>query len=325
LGMIILKGQPMKPFKAFDIVGFLSSTVGLVSLLYVLGKGSSIDWGDMINPILIALGSLSLILFVVNELTHPDPLLDLRVLKLFDFSMSLVIITVLTIGLMGGSYVLPLFLQNVRGYTAMQAGLIMFPSALVMGALMPLSGTLYDKFGAKPVVIPGLIILALATFKLSTAISMNSSKESIIFINCIRSIGLGIAMMPISTAGMNVVKGEMIPRASALNSTIRQVASSLAVTIMTVIIQSKTSYNYSKLAEQINIYNKTAVGTINSLTKSYMYEGFSQETSKVMALSQLAKIIQGQASVDAMAYSISVTGAIAVIAIFLTLFMRTRR
>ena len=201
----------------------------------------------------------------------------------------------------------------------------MFPSALVMGALMPLSGTLYDKFGAKPVVIPGLIILALATFKLSTAISMNSSKESIIFINCIRSIGLGIAMMPISTAGMNVVKGEMIPRASALNSTIRQVASSLAVTIMTVIIQSKTSYNYSKLAEQINIYNKTAVGTINSLTKSYMYEGFSQETSKVMALSQLAKIIQGQASVDAMAYSISVTGAIAVIAIFLTLFMRTRR
>ncbi|NRT70683.1 DHA2 family efflux MFS transporter permease subunit [Clostridium beijerinckii] len=325
LGMIILKGQPMKPFKAFDIVGFLSSTVGLVSLLYVLGKGSSIDWGDMINPMLVVLGSLSLILFVINELTHPDPLLDLRVLKLFDFSMSLVIITVLTIGLMGGSYVLPLFLQNVRGYTAMQAGLIMFPSALVMGALMPLSGTLYDKFGAKPVVIPGLIILALATFKLSTAINMNSSNESIIFINCIRSIGLGIAMMPISTAGMNVVKGEMIPRASALNSTIRQVASSLAVTIMTVIIQSKTSYNYSKLAEQINIYNKTAVGTINSLTKSYMYEGFPQETSKVMALSQLAKIIQGQASVDAMAYSISVTGAIAVVAIFLTLFMRTRR
>ncbi|WP_315072126.1 DHA2 family efflux MFS transporter permease subunit [uncultured Clostridium sp.] len=325
LGMVILKDRPMKPFKSFDIIGFLSSTIGLVSLLYVLGKGSSIDWGDVINPILLVLGILSIILFVVNELTHPDPLLDLRVLKLFDFSMSLIIITVLTIGLMGGSYVLPLFLQNVRGYTAMQAGIIMFPSAIVMGALMPLSGTLYDKFGAKPVVMPGLIILAIGTFELATAININSSKESIIFITCMRNIGLGIAMMPISTAGMNAVKGEMIPRASAINSTIRQIGSSLAVTIMTVIIQSKTSYNYSKLAEQITVYNKSAVDTISTLTKAYINGGFDQGTAKVMAVSQLAKMIQGQASVDAMAYAISVTGAIAVVAIFLTMFMRSRR
>ena len=107
---------------------------------------------------------------------------------------------------MGGAYVLPLFLQNIKGYTAMETGLIMLPSALVMGVLMPISGSLFDKVGAKPVVIPGLIILAIASFKLSTAININSSKESIIVISCLRSVGLGLAMMPISTAGMNAVK-----------------------------------------------------------------------------------------------------------------------
>lgn len=322
LAIILLKDEPIKPFKSFDVIGFLSSTIGIVSVLYVLGKGASIDWGDVRNPMLLTLGCLSLVLFVINELTHPDPLLDLRVLKLFDFTVSLVITSVLTLALMGGSYVLPLFLQNVRGYTAMQTGLIMLPSALVMGALMPVSGSLFDKFGAKPIVIPGLIILAISSFELATGINMNSSKESIVIISCIRAVGLGIGMMPISTVGMNAVKGEMIAKASALNSAIRQIASSLAVTIFTVIIQSKTNYNYLKLAEQVTSYNKASNDTIGALTKSYMHAGLSQGVAKVTALSQLTKMIEGQASLDAMAYSVYVSGAIVIVAIFLTLFMR---
>lgn len=325
LAIILLEDELMKPFKSFDIIGFLSSTVGIVSVLYVLGQGASIDWGDIKNPILITLGSLSLILFVVNELTHPDPLLDLRVLKLFDFSISLVIVSVLMIALMGGSYVLPLFLQNIRGYTPMETGLIMLPSALVMGFLMPVSGALFDKIGAKPIVIPGLIILAAASFELSKVINMNSSKEWIIIVSCIRAVGLGIAMMPISTVGMNAVKGDMIPKASALNSTIRQIASSLGITIIIVIIQSQTSYNYSKLAEQITVYNKTSNDTIGLLTKLYMHAGLPQGDAKVMALSQLAKMVQGQAAIDAMAYAIYVTGTIVVVAIILTLFMSSEK
>ena len=121
----------------------------IVSVLYVLGEGSSIDWSKMENAILMTLGILSLILFVVNELTHPNPLLDLRVLKLFDFSISLIITSVLTLALMGSAYILPMFLQNIRGYTAMETGLIMLPSALVMGVLMPISGKLFDKIGCK--------------------------------------------------------------------------------------------------------------------------------------------------------------------------------
>ena len=81
LAGIILKGTERKPFKSFDIIGFLSSTVGIVSILYVLGEGSSIDWTKIENPILMTLGCLSLLLFVVNELTHPNPLLDLRFLN----------------------------------------------------------------------------------------------------------------------------------------------------------------------------------------------------------------------------------------------------
>ncbi|OOM06465.1 DHA2 family efflux MFS transporter permease subunit [Clostridium saccharobutylicum] len=321
----LLKGVERKPFKSFDIIGFLSSTIGIVSILYVLGEGSSIDWGKIQNPMLMTLGCLSLVLFVVNELTHPDPLLDLRVLKLFDFSLSLIISSILTLALMGGAYILPLFLQNVRGYTAMQTGLIMLPSALVVGVMMPISGNAFDKIGAKPLVIPGLIILAISSYELANAISMDSSKSHIIFITCMRSVGLGIAMMPISTAGMNAVETKLVGRASALNNTIRQISSSLSITIMSTIMQSRADYNYLKLAEQINVYNKTSNDTISTLTKVFMHSGLSQSDAKAYSVSQLVKMIQGQATLDGMSYAVMVTVVIVFAAIILTLFMRTRK
>ena len=325
LAGILLKGGPKKATISFDIIGFLSSTIGLVSVLYVLGEGSTIDWSKLENPVLMTLGCLSLVLFVVNELTHPNPLLDLRVLKLFDFSISLIITSVLTLALMGTSYILPMFLQNIRGYTAMETGLIMLPSAIVMGVLMPVSGNLFDKFGAKPLVIPGLIILGTTSYELANAMNMNSSKEYIILITCIRGIGLGLAMMPISTAGMNAVKTELVARASALNNTIRQVAGALSVTIMSTVMQSRSDDSYARMAEQINIYNKASNDFISTLTKAFMHSGISQGMSKASAIGQLTKMIQGQASIDGMQYAVTITAAAVAAALILTLFMRTKR
>ncbi|MBC2581962.1 DHA2 family efflux MFS transporter permease subunit [Clostridium sp. DJ247] len=325
LAAILLKGSEKKPFKSFDIIGFLSSTVGIVSILYVLGEGSNIDWTKIENPMLMTLGCLSLVLFIVNELTHPNPLLDLRIFKLFDFSISQIITSVLTLAMMGGVYVLPLFLQNVRGYTAMQAGLIMLPGAVVMGIMMPISGSLFDKVGAKAIVLPGLIILAVSSYELATVINMNSSKETIILINCIRCMGIGLSMMPISTMGMNVVPPNLVGKASALSNTIRQIAGSLSITIMSTIIQGKTNYNYLKLAEQINVYNSTSNNTISILTKSYIHAGLSQATAKGAALSRLVQMVQGQAALDAMGYSVAVTAAIVVVTIVLTLLMSNKK
>jgi EmrB/QacA subfamily drug resistance transporter len=325
LAGILLKDSEMKPFKSFDIIGFLSSTVGIVSVLYVLGEGSTIDWSNVENPMLMTLGCLSLLLFIVNELTHPNPLLDLRVLKIFDFSISIIISSVLTLALMGASYILPMFLQNVRGYTAMETGLIMLPSALVMGILMPVSGNLFDKIGAKPLVIPGLIILGVTSYELANAINMNSSKGSIILITCIRGIGLGLAMMPISTIGMNAVKKELVAGASALNNTIRQVSGALSVTVMSTLMQGRSNYNYAKLAEQINVYNKASNDMIGTLTQLYMHSGLSQSLAKATAVSNLLQTIQGQTTIEGMQYAVMITVVAVVVALALTLFMRTKK
>jgi EmrB/QacA subfamily drug resistance transporter len=325
LAAVILKDTSSKKSKPFDIIGFASSTVGLVSILYVLGEWPSIDWSNALYPILLTLGCLCMLLFVVNELTHPDPLLDLGIFKLFNFTVSQVIVCILTLSLMGGMYVMPLFLQNIRGYTAIHTGLIMLPPAIVMGLLMPISGMLFDKLGSKPIVIPGLVILAISSYLLSSSINMNSSSEFIMLILCIRSIGIGIAMMPINTEGMNCVPQALISKASAISSTIRQVCSSLSITITTVIIQNKTNYNYSKLSEQITIYNKASNNTISSLTNAYVQSGLPASSAKASALGKLTQLLQGQSTIDAMAYAICVTAAVVIAAIFLSFLIRGKK
>ncbi|KDR95648.1 drug resistance transporter, EmrB/QacA subfamily [Peptoclostridium litorale DSM 5388] len=303
LAWILLKDSPVKKIKNFDYLGFLSSALGIVAILYVLGEGSTIDWSDPKNAILMTTGILSLVFFVVNELTHENPLLDLRVLKIPEFSLSQGISCVLTFALMGGTYVLPLFLQNLRGYTPMETGLILFPSAIAVGFMMPVSGALFDRIGAKPVVLPGMALLGIASYLLVGKINMDASADSITWLLSIRGIGLGLAMMPISTAGMNAVPAILVSRASALSNTIRQISGALSITIMTTLIQNQLNFGYAYKAEQITPFN-SMVGD---------------------NLSTILGIIQKDAYMEAMRHAIEVSIIAVVISSLMIFFMRDKR
>ena len=321
---LLLKKSPTKPFHSFDVIGFLSSTVGIVCILYVLGEGTNIDWGDIKNPLLMVLGCISLVLFVVNELSHPNPLLELRIFKALNFTISQLVTCITTLALMGGVYVLPLFLQNIRGYTAMETGVILFPSAIASGIMMPISGALFDKFGAKPVTIPGLIILAVTSYELSF-LSMDMTRETITIIATIRGLAMGLCMMPVNTAGMNSVPHHLVGKASALSNTIRQIMASLSVTIMTTILQDKLSNNYARLAEQVTPFNQTATDVLKQLQGLYMQNGLSSGEAQGAAFSTLAGFAQRQAYIDAMDFAVAMTSVVVVAAIIMVLFMQDKK
>jgi EmrB/QacA subfamily drug resistance transporter len=223
---ILLKSTPRKTSAGFDYIGFITSAAGMVSILYVLGEGAAIDWANIKNPLLLTLGGFSLLMFIINELHHPVPLLDLHLLRNLDFSISQIIQCILVLSLMGGMYLVPLFLQNLRGYTAIQTGIIMLPAALATGLSMPISGRLFDKFGAKPVVIPGMLMLLASSYALAF-INLDTSKLQIIMLLTIRGLAMGFVVMPVTTAGMNAIPTIMAGKASTINNIIKQLASSL--------------------------------------------------------------------------------------------------
>ncbi|MBU3177557.1 DHA2 family efflux MFS transporter permease subunit [Clostridium estertheticum] len=323
LAGIIMKQGPKKPKISFDYLGFVSISISLVSLLYVLGEGT-IDWSNIKTQMLMTIGILGMVFFVINELTHDNPLLELRILKELNFSISQGITMITTLAMMSGMYVLPVFLQNVRGFSAMETGMIMFPSAIVTAVMMPISGALFDKFGAKVLTITGLIIVAIASYEF-TFLSMGMSKDTIIMLNCVRGLGIGLCMMPVNTAGMNCIPLHLTAKASALSNTIRQVTASLSVTIMTSLIQTRTSFNYAKLSDEITPFNQNAISQIKTLISVYMNAGYSAAKAQVAAVTDIAGAIGKQAYIDAQTYAIAVTSLSIVVGIVLVLFLRAEK
>jgi EmrB/QacA subfamily drug resistance transporter len=322
---ILLRETPLKAFKGnFDYIGFFSSIAGIVSLLYVLGEGSTIDWGNVKTPLLLAFGCFSILIFVVNELMHPNPLLELRVLKIYNFTLGQFISGITTLAMMGGIYVLPLFLQNLRGYTAMETGLILFPSAIASGLMMPISGAIFDKYGAKVVTVTGLLIVALATYEMST-FNMDTTKTTITLIATLRGIGLGLSMMPVNTAAMNAVPRHLFGKATALSTTIRSIMSAVAITFMTTTISNKSSYNYARLSEQITPFNHTSNYLAKVLQGVFMKSGLSQGVAQRSAYSTLGRMIYAQGYLDAMNYAIAVTVPAVFVAIILVLMMSSKK
>lgn len=321
VAQIILTSPPRKPFPRFDYTGFLTSAVGLVSILYVLGEGSSIDWSDIRYPLLLTLGCFSLVMFVINELYHPEPLLDLRVLKNFNFSISQIIQSIMVFSLIGGIYLVPVYLQNLRGYTAMETGMIMLPSAIAQAISMPISGKLFDKFGAKPVVIPGMIALLASSYALAF-INMDTSKAEITALLTLRGMAMGIVFMPIATAGMNALPTIWAGKASTINNIIKQVSGSLGVTILTTLLQSRLNFNYIRLAEQVTPFNPTAVNLVKQYQAGLMQYTYSPGDAYSLSVSSLGSIVGQQAYIDALGYALLVTVLGVVVSIVLALFIK---
>ena len=317
---LILEELPKRPTKGFDLMGFVTVAGGLGCILYVLGEGTSIDWSDFTNIFLLMVGVFSLILFVINELTREDPLLDLRMLKIWPFSLSLVISSAINIAMFGGVFLLPLFLQNLQGLTAMQTGMLMFPSAVVTGITMPIGGKLFDKFGAKPVVIPGLALLTLATYELSQ-ITLDTSSTTIILITVIRGIGMGLAMMPSSTVGMNAVPPHLVGRASALSNVVRQVAGSVGITVLTTIMQNVQVTSYFRLSEQVNWFNPGSLQVVKALQGLFSQYGVSAAESQGGAIATLYGVVMRQATMQAIEDAFFVTFLIALGTMFLALML----
>ena len=231
----ILPHFAKRPGQRFDLVGFLFVGSGLFALLLAFSEGSSWGWTSYRVLMLIAGGLLSLAVFVVVELSVEQPLLDLRIFGSFGFSVSSVLIGLISTGLFAGAFYVPLFLQQGEGYGPFQAGLTLLLPAAVMSVMMPISGRLYDRIGARWPGAIGLLLVALGTYLLRD-ITPETSRSALILVTIVRNVGIGLAMMPIMTGAMAVVHADRVGAASAINNIVQRVASALGLAVLTSVL-----------------------------------------------------------------------------------------
>jgi EmrB/QacA subfamily drug resistance transporter len=219
----------------FDLFGFLSIAVALFALLLALSEGQDWGWTSLPTVALASVGLLSLALFVVIELEVDEPLLDVRVFRYWPFTNSLLIISVLSVGLFAVLFYIPVYLQQAQGMGAFEAGFLLLPQALVMAVLMPVAGRLYDRIGPRWPAVAGLLICAVGTYLLRGLTPVTSHTE-IALLLMLRAAGMGLAMMPVMTGGLAAVPIQEVTSGSAFNNVVQRTSAALGLAVLTAIV-----------------------------------------------------------------------------------------
>lgn len=321
LAALVLKETPLCRSHKFDFGGFATSALGLFCLLLALSQGVDEGWTSAYIVSLFYIALASLTLFVAIELNHENPILDLRLFGNWNFTFSTIIIFIGTIGLFGGIFLVPLFMENFRGYTAMQTGLLMFPAAMSAGLMMPVAAKLADRFGAKPVCIVGMFLLGVGTLPFMY-IDMDTGYYTILLVMVLRGTGLGLFMMPATVLGMNTVPIQQVSRASAMNNAIRQISGSLGIALLTTIIDNRQIYHLAHIAEGFNNTSLAARQMIDYGEKLFMHAGSVQGIAHIKALALASGIAQRQSFVFAFDDAFYVLGLICLAGVLPALLIR---
>jgi EmrB/QacA subfamily drug resistance transporter len=235
LSYMLLPRFPKIPGQRFDYLGFLTIAVGLFSLLLALSEGETWHWTSYSVLGLIAVGVLSLALFVIVELSVEEPMLDLRVFASGTYTISALLVATLSIGLFAGLFYVPLFLQSGQDLGAFETGLLLLAPAVVTVIMMPISGWLYDRIGARWPAVIGLATVAWSSY-LMHSMTPDTTRPEFMFWLAIRNLGTGLAFMPIMAGSISVLPMRLVSRASALNNIVLRVSSALGLALLTALM-----------------------------------------------------------------------------------------
>jgi EmrB/QacA subfamily drug resistance transporter len=234
----VLTETPGRRDRSLDVLGFATIAGGLFALLLALEEGK--DWGWTSYPILILFtaAALLLALFVVIELEVDSPLLDLRVFTRSQFVLSLVLVSAVSLSMFASFFFVPQFLQSpVRGLTPVNTGLALIPQALALAVLLPLSGVLYDRFGARWSSVLGLLLAGGGALLLSR-ITVDIPTASLVLGTVVLAGGAGLGMMPMMSAGLTTVPAELSDSASSFSTLAQRVSQSLGLGILNAFLTS---------------------------------------------------------------------------------------
>ncbi|MCQ6561940.1 MDR family MFS transporter [Paenibacillus mendelii] len=234
--------------KSFDLIGLVTVVISSSSLLVALSQGHSWGWTTWKTITLFIVGIVFLALFIWRELTAETPLLDLRVLQNCRYTISLIVTIIITISLYSGTFLTPVFLQNIQHVSTLDTGLILLPASLIMAITVPFIGKLYNSVGPRVLLLIGVVLMAAGTLPLSW-LSVDIPHGYIVFWMIVRNLGIAFAMMPASNAGMELISRHMSGHASSISNWTRNVFGSFAIAIFTSMLSSRSVSHAADLVQ----------------------------------------------------------------------------
>lgn len=239
--------------KQIDYPGVAVLTVSLFALTFALIEGQKYGWTSGLILGLFAGAVLGFLVFVWVQRRQVQPLMDLVLFKNRTFSVTNLIALLLSFGMMGVFFLLPVFLQAILGYSAVKAGLVMTPLAAIVIVASPTAGALSDRAGSKWLMFAGMLITALGFYLTRRVMVTDGSWPSLVVPFVISGFGIGMVMPPSTSAVMGAVHPEKAGQASGVLSSVRQIGSVLGIAVMGAVLQNRAvAYIQSGVAARLD-------------------------------------------------------------------------
>ncbi len=225
-----------------DVLGLILICPAMVGIVYGLSQPAQYGWGSfqVLGPLVG--GVVLLTAFVLVELRQRFPLLDIRVYKDSGFAGAQMLVFLIAATLFGAVFLMPLFLQQIQGMGTLQSGFILAFQGIAAGLMMPISGILTDRIGARKIVPFGVLVLTAASLWTAT-ISWNTSEGVIILMMVARGIGMGFTMMPAMSAAYVTLRPEQVAAATSLTNVVQRVAAAIGVAVLSTILTNRIVAN----------------------------------------------------------------------------------
>lgn len=231
-GMIIMRPiQAHGGRRSFDFLGYLFLAMLLIGGLTALSNGQEKGWYSPYIRTCEAVSAFGFVMFIAAELAAEHPLLDLRLFLLRNYWLATVLAVFRAIGLFGSVFLFPIFLQNLMGYTPVQAGLWMIPGAIGVGITMPIAGRLADRYSPALLTAAGCLLVGISLLYFGRLDPL-SDRTTIVVPQVIRGVGLALMMAPLMAAAINAVPRTEVPMATSFLNVSQNVGGALGIALL---------------------------------------------------------------------------------------------
>lgn len=305
-----------------DYIGFILIVIGLGGMQLTLSIAERKGWFESSTVVLLALTSLvALVVAVLWELKHKDPLVNLRLLKDRNLSAALLLFFVFGLPFYGSMILYPIFLQGLLGYTAVWSGLAVSPGGLVMVFMMPIVGWLMMRLDPRKLASIGLVILAVALFFMSR-FNLESDFRTIILTRMLQSFGISMIFVPVSTLAYTYVAAEARNSASSLVSLARNVGAGIGIAFVANALQRREQMQQNNLVQYMSPYEPAYNGAFERLQGFFMSLSGDPVASGKQARATLYGVLQEQSASLAFSNVYQILMIISICLVPITLILR---
>jgi DHA2 family multidrug resistance protein len=308
--------------KNLDWQGIAFMTVGLATLQYVLQEGNRNDWFDsQLITLATIVSVVSIVAFVVQELRAPAPAVNLRLFRDTTFASATIIGGIMFANLMANMFLLPVFMQELLGFTALKSGVTLVPRALIMMVATPVVGRLYNRVSPRLLVAVGVTCVALGSLDMGR-FTLDTSDAGIITTLLLQGIGFSCLFVPLTTVALSHVSRTQLTDASGLNSLVRQFGGSAGLAIYGTLLEQFTTRANAALVVHVDPHRLEVAQRLGLMTNGMIRRGMDAATAHAAAIKALAGLVARQAAMIAFEKTFMLTGITMLALLPLVLFLR---